>query len=150
MLHIRSEEFVQSESQLYPEGPWFARTGTKVYIHTYVSLFVSWQGAPPLFEACSAQPPSSLFQPLRAPSFQARIIAITMNSSSYYASVVPPRKWRPGASYRATRTRSVWPHPRFARAPVLPACRSTAYASRQLAWRMVASFSRRVSSPASF
>lgn len=36
MLYIRSEEFVQSESQLYPEGPWFARTRTKVYIHTYI------------------------------------------------------------------------------------------------------------------
>lgn len=93
--YSESEEFVQSESQVYPEGSRFARTRSKVRVHTYVSPFVSRQGAPPLFEAYSAQPPFSLFQPLRAPSFQARIIAITMNSSSYYASVAPPRKWRP-------------------------------------------------------
>lgn len=37
---------------------------------------------------------------------RARIIAITMNSRSYYASVAPPPKWRPGASYRARRTHS--------------------------------------------
>jgi len=71
--------------------------------------------------------PPPLFRPA-GPVIRARIIAITMNSRSYYASVTPPPKWRPGASYHARRTRSA-SAPLFIVAPALPAYRAMLYRS---------------------
>lgn len=110
--------------------PWFSPSGSVVARtrETYASFCIMTRGASPLLRwAFFRGLAPILFRPAD-PGVRARIIAITMNSRSYYASVAPPPKWRLGASYRARRTHFS-SAPLFIVAPALPACRATLYRS---------------------
>lgn len=86
--------------------PWFSPLGSvfaRTY-ETYASFCIMTRGTSPLLRwAFFRGLAPILFRPAD-PVVRTRIIAITMNSRSYYASVAPPPKWRLGASYRARRT----------------------------------------------
>lgn len=93
--------------------PWFFEIGVRTYarnVREGVRKFLhrDTRSLPTSSPRWASSGTSSLspFSPA-GPVVRARIIAITMNSCSYYPSVAPPPKWRLGASYRARRTHSV-------------------------------------------